>query len=463
MTAVTEKDLQQNHKALWLKATSAAQVKNWDYVTSLMPPLLEEIPGFLDGRKLLRHAEIQQFRAKGTKKSFLTMSASAAKARSTGKKDAAAGLAEAEKVLLKEPFHIEANQALHDFALALQLPETAAFALETIRSGHPENTKIGHQLAEHYLAQDQPDKAVGVYTAILKVDPSDLKAQTASNQAAARASMKKTGIGKGGDMRSLLKNADEARKIEEANRAGMTREQMEAQLAEWSARYAEDQGNVSVVRKIAGLYEQLEQWTEAYQFYAYALSLSPGDTGLERRTLNAEQKAAEFYLRQLEEQIAATDDEARRAELQVHLDAARQERAQQAVVEARTRVERNPTDPHLRLELAEHLYNLGEFSEAIPHLQRARTNPNIRARALLLLGRSFEGKKMYDMASTTFEEALADLPNMDSTKKDLLYATALVYEKQGKQAQYLECLKKIYEVDYHYRDVAQRVESSYGG
>lgn len=463
MTAVTEKDLQPNHKSLWTKATSAANVKNWDYVTSLMPPMLEQLPGFLEGRKLLRHAEIQQFRAKGTKKGFLTMTSSAAKARSAGKKDPAAGMAEVEKLLLKEPFHADANQALYDFAMALGLPDLAAFALETIRSGHPENTKVAHQLAEHYLAQDQPDKAVGVYNAILKVNPSDLKAQTASNQSAARASMKKTGIDQGGDMRSLLKNADEARKIEEANRAGMTREQMETQLAEWSERYAEDQTNVNVVRKIAGLYEQLEQWAEAHSFYAYALSLSPGDTGLERRTLNAEQKAAEAYLQGLEQQIAATEDEGQRAELQAYLDQAKLERAQNAVAEARTRVERNPTDPHLRLELAEHLYSLGEFSEAIPHLQRARTNPAIRARALLLLGRAFEGKNMFDMASTTFEEALADLNNMDSTKKDLLYATALVYEKQGKQAEYLECLKKIYEVDYHFRDVAERVESSYAG
>jgi len=37
-----------------------------------------------------------------------------------------------------------------------------------------------------------------------------------------------------------------------------------------------------------------------------------------------------------------------------------------------------------------------------------------------------------------------------------------VLEKLGKSAEYLDCMKQIYEVDYGYRDVATRVESSYG-
>jgi hypothetical protein len=38
----------------------------------------------------------------------------------------------------------------------------------------------------------------------------------------------------------------------------------------------------------------------------------------------------------------------------------------------------------------------------------------------------------------------------------------MVLEKMGKKEEYIEALKQIYEVDYGYLDVAQRVESSYG-
>jgi hypothetical protein len=52
---------------------------------------------------------------------------------------------------------------------------------------------------------------------------------------------------------------------------------------------------------------------------------------------------------------------------------------------------------------------------------------------------------------------------MDETKKELLYNVALLFEKLGNQADYLDALKQIYAVDYGYRDVAERVERSYGG
>ena len=51
---------------------------------------------------------------------------------------------------------------------------------------------------------------------------------------------------------------------------------------------------------------------------------------------------------------------------------------------------------------------------------------------------------------------------MDSVKKDTLYDLAMVYEKMGKKDDYLRCLKDIIEVDYGYRDAANRVEQSYG-
>jgi DNA-binding SARP family transcriptional activator len=58
-------------------------------------------------------------------------------------------------------------------------------------------------------------------------------------------------------------------------------------------------------------------------------------------------------------------------------------------------------------------------------------------------------------------EGAKELVAMDNIKKELLYELAMVYHKSGKQEQYLEALKEIYNTDYGYRDVAKRVESSY--
>ena len=50
---------------------------------------------------------------------------------------------------------------------------------------------------------------------------------------------------------------------------------------------------------------------------------------------------------------------------------------------------------------------------------------------------------------------------MDAMKKEITYNLGLVYEKMGNAQNSIACMKQIYEVDYGYRDVAQRVESSY--
>jgi hypothetical protein len=46
-------------------------------------------------------------------------------------------------------------------------------------------------------------------------------------------------------------------------------------------------------------------------------------------------------------------------------------------------------------------------------------------------------------------------------KKEIVYNLGIVYEKMGEREKSLNCMKQIYEADYGYRDVAERVEGSY--
>jgi hypothetical protein len=69
---------------------------------------------------------------------------------------------------------------------------------------------------------------------------------------------------------------------------------------------------------------------------------------------------------------------------------------------------------------------------------------------------------MFDLAANILSTAAAELVQMDSIKKDIVYSLGLVYEKMNQGDRSVECMKQIYEVDYGYRDVADRVEGSYG-
>jgi tetratricopeptide (TPR) repeat protein len=111
--------------------------------------------------------------------------------------------------------------------------------------------------------------------------------------------------------------------------------------------------------------------------------------------------------------------------------------------------------------LGEHLLNAGEFREALPQLQRARQNPNARLKAMNLLGRAYRELGMLDLAAKQFEEAAKEILGMDAMKKEIVYNLGLVYAQMGEAGKSIVCMKQIYEADYGYKDVAERVETSY--
>jgi tetratricopeptide (TPR) repeat protein len=160
---MTEADLPPQQKNLWLKGVSACQLKNFDYAISLILSVVKQSPEFLEGRKLLRRAEAEKF--KGQKKGlFGGVSLGGFKLGGGGKKEPWEAIAELEEgVFQKDPYNANANQQLYELALRLGQNDLAAFALETIREGHPENTRNMHALAHHYMAYEQPELASNVY------------------------------------------------------------------------------------------------------------------------------------------------------------------------------------------------------------------------------------------------------------------------------------------------------------
>jgi len=363
-----------------------------------------------------------------------------------------------EKELEKDPTHDQANDLLFDVALKLELPETAAFALETIRTHAPENTKLLHKLAEFYLSNNNPTKAVEVYNDIIKQNPTDSAAIKGAKDSSARASMQKQRWDENTSMRDLMRNITENEELEQATRTGLTREQLEARRDKAVEKYNSDTNNLAVSKDLANIYEQLEDWANAYTFYHWAHSLSNGDVALATKAATMRDRALESELKMLEEAVELNPDN---AELQAQLAERRTARLVEQVIEAKARVDQNPTDPQLRFELGSALYRSGDYTGAIPHLQQATRNPHIRTKGLLLLGRTFRAKNMYDLAIKQLSDALADLHAMDGTKKEVLYEKGQIHHQMGDKAAALDSFKQIYEVDYGYRDVAQRVESSY--
>lgn len=464
MAVKTEKELPENLKASWLKALSAMQLKNYGYTIQLLQTILKAEPAFLGGRQLARKAAVAR---SANKKSLLsglsTASFSTMKVQALVKKDPVAALDAVEKILENEPYNPQANLLLRDAALALDLPETATFAYETIIEGNPKDTKIMHDLARHLFQLQMPERAGEIYAKILAVNPGDLAATKGAKDAAARASMQRGGWDKEETTyRELIKDKEEAVLLEQKSRVVRDEDMIDHQLAELHQLVEQNPENVDYARKIGELYEQKEDYANAIQWFEYAVQLGGGaDLALVRRSGDLRLKQFDTALAEWEAYLAGELTPEERSQAEEQVAKLTQQRRQIQLEDAKKRVERNPTDLLFRYELGEIYLQLGMAQEAIPELQKARQNPNVRTRAMNLLGRCFEQKGMFDLAAKTLADAASELVAMDSIKKEILYTLGLIYEKMEQKEKYLECMKQIYETDYSYRDVAARVEGSY--
>jgi tetratricopeptide (TPR) repeat protein len=474
MPITTDKELPENIRAIWLRAYSAFELRNYGYTISLLQAVLKDAPAFLDGRKMLRRAEVAN--SKGKKGAFLSgLSTASLKGAGMVKKDPKSAMELAEKTLENDPFNRGANDLLKDAARALNYPEIAAFALETLVEGNPKDTKLMHELGAQYSGMGSADKAVTIYGKILEVNPADLVAVKLSKDAAANATMKQGGWETAGSYRDLIKNKDQAELLEQKNRVVKDIGMIENTLAELSEQYQLQPDSLDLVRRIAMLYEEkqvitgtLEDLQETVQWFAYANDLAKGgDPAIARKLSDFALKRDDLEIKGIEDWFAqdgeqhVTPEEAE--QYRARLNELKGARKDTLINDARKRVERNPTDLQLRFELGERLLEAGMFEEAIPELQRARQNPNARLRAMSHLGRCFVHKKMYDMAANQFESAASEMVAMDNHKKDTLYELGSLYEKMSQREKYIKCMKDIAEVDYTYRDVAQRIERFYSG
>lgn len=471
----TQKDLTPQQKQAWLKALSAMELKNHGYAIQLCQELLKLVPDFLDARKLARRAADEK--AKSAKKglfSGFSGGSTIALMKASGlrrKNDLSALLPLLEEILAEEPHNVQANTLLHEAAVKAEppMPELAMFALETIAEGNPKDAEQLHRFAAYCMEKEDgvnrrdPARAIEIYNRILILHPNDLAAIKGGKDAAAAHSVQQGGWEVADSYRDLIKDKEEAVSLEQQGRVVKSEEMIDRQIAELSAAVQANPQSLDQSRRVAELYEQKEDLESALEWYRYALGLSGGtDPTLARKVSDLQLRQIDVAVESREQYLAAAPDDPEAPRYRTELEELRKQRAEFVLSEARDRVERNPTDLLAHFELGIALMEAGRHQEAIAHLQRARTNPSVRLRAMGQLGQCYVARGMDDLAAKTFADAAAELTSMDAVKKDLLYNLASVHERMGQREKAIECLKQIYEVDYAYRDVAQKVESSYG-
>jgi tetratricopeptide (TPR) repeat protein len=437
------------------KAKDAVSRQNWDYIFMLVPPILEAHPGFLEGRKVLRAAQIAKTKgASAMQKNMAAVKVAPylLQAKAAAGKSLGGALAKIEEALAIDPHNAQANGTLGELALAHDLPGTAIFAHETVRVAKPQDTGNLHGLAKAYIAAKQMAKARDTYQAILNLNPADGEALKGMKDASALVATQEGGWEKSTDFRESLKSKEESLALESAGKVVKTAEAIAEQLGRLHAQFEKEPQNVNIAKQIAELCELQGSLDHALQWFQFAYDLTQkSDPVLEKNVFR-------LRLQQLDTEMdqarASGADPAALGEIEAR-------RKSITLEGARERVARYPNDLNYRFELGETLVDNGLYKEAVPELQQALRQPSVRHKALILLGQSYHRRNMLDLAAKQYASAASEIVAMDATKKDAIYSLGIALEEMGKKAEALEEFKKIYEIDSQYRDVADRVEAAY--
>ncbi len=378
----------------------------------------------------------------------------------TTRKKPEKGLEQAEKILTQDPNNVQGHKLLASSAMALKLPHTAVFALESIRDRNPEDVENLKQLAKAYLETGQVAESIRTCDRGLKIQPGDGELQEIVKQASVAQSMEKGRWEEESDFRSKLKDVDEATKLEQESRATTSEDNVEKLIQELYEKIQEEPDNLNHYRQIARYYHQLKDYENAISWIQEARKLEAGkaDAALERLESRYYREYVNSLIKVKKEELEKDPDN---ADLRKEVEEMESERDKFLLEEAAELVKKYPNDYEARYSYGELLLKAGETDKAIQQLQNSVRNPKVRLSALFNLGKAYMEKTFYDLAAEQFETAKSEAPQMNDTKKAIIYELGRCYERMDEKEKAMEEYKSIYAADIGFRDVAEKIDTFY--
>ncbi len=463
MAEITINELPAELRRMHTKAVEAAQRENTDYAIALFAQVLEKTPGFIEGRKQLRAA---QFAKAGTAstgffKKMLSGAGSSpqiAKAKMALNKNPAEAMAVAEQVLGGDPNNLMAHRIIVDAAVALGMPQTQVFELETMARISPKDKAIVTEFVQAVSDTGaNASAAEKVLNDLVKASGYDSDLLQLQKNLSAHKTMDEGGYRAledgSGSYRDILKNKEEAVSLEQEKRVQKSEDVTQRLIGEYETRLQMEPDNMKLLRSLAELYTQKNRFDEALKVYARIKASEHGNDATLDRAM------ADARVRQMDHQVTQLNPFAPEHAEQV--ESVRAAKVEFQMAECQQRVEKYPTDMAIRFEMGQLYFEAGKIGEAIAEFQKAQGNPHKRIAAMSFLAQCFAKRGMNDSAVRTLQNAIKEKPGFDEEKKDLVYQLGCVFEKMGKQAEAIEQFLVIYEMDVTYRDVGAKVDAHY--
>ena len=438
------------------RGRQALETGRYELAVELLTEALNCAPDTLETRRLLRAAQIAKFRQSPpgfmAKMKCMTMRSKVLALAKKGQGMEA--MAEAEKLLSINPLDPDNIECAVKAAESAGKPEAAAISVEAAYSCNQNDANLLERIAAYYMAAKRYDKARDAYVKLSQLKPGDQRVLQLLKNAEAQTTMSSgwsDSVGKKGGFQNLIANKEQAKKLDQANKAMVVGSDAEALIAEKKAQIEKEPGNMNMYRALARIYMQNKRFAEAVQTLEQAQTVNSADPELDRMLSTV--RAADYEAR-----IEALRQEGKTEEA----DALEVEKDQFVFDDLATRVDRYPNDLHLRFELGYQYYIYGDqdpsfYDEAVQHLQLAQKSPKDRLNALYYLAMCFLKKGQRDMAVMQLETARDQLPMMDDLKKKVVYQLGLCAEESEDYEKAYNYYKDVYSSDVTFGDLNERM------
>ena len=446
-------DLAQKAQNFTNRGRQALETGRYELAVDMLMEAVSAAPDVLETRKLLRAAQIANFKKNGKVGFGAKLGYMMARQKILGlvkKGKGVEAMAEAEKLLCQNPLDADNIEAAVKAAEAAGKAEHAAISVEAAYECSNKDPSLLERVATYYTMAKRWDKVRDAYQKLSEMKPGDQRVMQLLKNAEAQATMNSgwtETVGKKGGFQALIANKEQAAKLDAANKAVVTGDDAELLIQEKLKQIEAEPKNMNARRALARIYIQGKRFYEAIDVLQQAIEVSGTmDPELDRML---SQTKVQYYDQQIEALRAnGQEDDA------VAMEG---EKNQFVFDDLAARVERYPNDLHLRFELGKQYFTYGYYDDALTHLQLAQKSPKDRLWALYYLAMCFLAQDQVDMGVMQLETARDAIPTMDDLKKKVVYQLGLCAEASGDLEKAYQYYKDVYSSDVGFEDLSERM------
>lgn len=271
--------------------------------------------------------------------------------------------------------------------------------------------------------------------------------------------------GKEGGFRTMVKNLDKQKELDQEDNLSRTESAMDQQITRRRAEFDEDPRDVSRLNRLVEALDNRgtdEAQNEAIKLLREAWEQT-GQYHFKVRSGDIQMRQYRRHLLALKAKIDANpnDTEARKAYAELA-----HKRQKFELEEYTERAKNYPTDMGLKFELGRRLYLEKRLEDAIASLQEAQADPKQRVRALQYLGLCYLAKGWFDEAVATLKRGIEIHPvNSDALGLEIRYllmdalSNSAAKSKNLEQArEAMQVASEIVQININFRDIRSRLE-----